>query len=121
MNRINSALLKEKKIRENNEKRRKKREKECISKICRQQIEEFVHNLKMKKLKNRNIDEENYQTAQNKNKNKNKKLNLIKNDKTVYGLPLKGIENKKCDKCLRNYPKNVLSQIYYSYNEQQKK
>ena len=121
MNRINSALLKEKKIRENNEKRRKKREKECISKICRQQIEEFVHNLKMKKLRNRNIDEENYQTAQNKSKNKNKKLNLIKNDKTVYGLPLKGIENKKCDKCLRNYPKNVLSQIYYSYNEQQKK
>ena len=121
MNRINSVLLKEKKIRENNEKRRKKREKESISKICKQQIEEFIHNLKLKKIKYRNVDEENYQTAQSKSKNKNNELNKIKNDKTFYGLPFKGIENEKCDKCLRNYPKNVMSQIYYSYNEQQKK
>lgn len=121
MNRINSVLLKERKNRENNEKRRKKREKDCISRICREQIEEFVNNLKIKKIKNRNIDEENYQTAQKKSKNKNKELNRIKNDKTFYGLKLKGIENKKCDKCFRNYPKNVMSQIYYSYNEQQKK
>ena len=45
----------------------------------------------------------------------------LKNNKSFLGLSLKGIENKKCEQCRREYPKNVLSQIYYSYNIQQKK
>ena len=119
MNRINSILLKEKKIKENNEIKKKRIEKECISNICRQQIEEFVQNLKLKKLKNKNIEEENYKTAQI--KNKKKEFKKYKYDKNIYGLPLKEIEKKSCEQCKREYPKNVMSQIYYLYNEQQKK
>ena len=116
MNRINSLLLNEKKIKERNEIKKKRIEKECISNICKQQIEEFVQNLKLKKLKNKNIDDENKKTAQTKNK-------LIKNkiDKNIYGLALKETEKKKCQQCKRKYPKNVMSQIFYLYNEQQKK
>ena len=119
MNRANSVLLKTKNFRENNEKRMKRKEEECISNICKKEIEDFIKNLKMKKIRNKNIEEENYKTSQIKNKmNENRK----KNDKIIYpGLKLEEIVNKKCQQCNRKYPKNVMSQIYYTYNEQQKK
>ena len=114
MNRANSALLKAKKHRENNEKRIKKKEKEIISNICKKEIEEFKNNLKMKKLKNQNIEKDNYKISQI--KNKNEKYNKLNNNKIYYGLLLKGVENKKCNQCNREYPKNVLSKIIYFYN-----
>ena len=119
MNKANNSLLIAKKHRENNEKRIKRKEKEFISNICQKEIEEFKNNLKMKKLKNQNVDKDNYKISQI--KNKNEKYNKLNNNKIYYGLLLKGVENKKCNQCNREYPKNVLSQIVYSYNEQQKK
>lgn len=119
INKINSIILKEKKNRENCEKRRKMKEKEYISNICKQQIEEFIQNLKMKKIKNQKYDDDNFKIALI--RNKKSEIRKFKTDKNFYGLPLKGIENKKCEQCKREYPKNVMSQICYSYNEQQKK
>lgn len=119
INRINSIILKEKKIKENYEKRKKIKEKECISNICKKEIEEFIQNLKMKKIKNQKYDDDNFKIALI--RNKKSKIEKFKTDKNFYGLPLRGIESKKCDQCKRNYPKNVMSQICYSYNEQQKK
>ena len=116
MNRINSLLLKEKKIKEKNELKKKRIEKKFINNICKQQIEEFVQNLKLKKLKNKNIVEENNKTVQI--KNKNNELKKYKFDKNTYGLILKETEKKNCQQCKRKYPKNVMSQIYYLYNEQ---
>ena len=119
MNRVNSALLREKKIKEYKEKSQKRKDKECITKLCKKEIEEFIQNLRKKKLKNKNIDEDNYKTTLIKNRQNMKQK--LKNNKSFLGLSLKGIENKKCEQCRREYPKNVLSQIYYSYNIQQKK
>ena len=116
MNRVNSALLREKKIKENKQINQKRKEKDYINKLCQTEIEEFIQNLRTKKMRNKNIDEDNYRTAKIKNAK-----NKIKINKSFYGLPLKGIENKKCEQCKREYPKNVMSQIYYSYNIQQKK
>ena len=120
MNRVNSALIKEKEKKIYNQKRIKRKEKECISNICKKEIEEFINNLKMKKIKAQNIDKDNYRSVQIKYKTLERKKKL-KNDKMYYGLPLKGMENKKCDQCNRVYPKNVLSQIYCTYAHQQKK
>ena len=116
MNRVNSALLREKKIKENKQINQKRKEKDYLNKLCQTEIEEFIQNLRTKKMRNKNIDEDNYRTAKIKNAK-----NKIKINKSFYGLPLKGIENKKCEQCKREYPKNVMSQIYYSYNIQQKK
>ena len=116
MNRVNSALLREKKIKENKQINQKRKEKDYINKLCQTEIEEFIQNFRTKKMRNKNIDEDNYRTAKIKNAK-----NKIKINKSFYGLPLKGIENKKCEQCKREYPKNVMSQIYYSYNIQQKK
>ena len=120
MNRVNSYLLKEKKDRENTQKKYKKKEKENISNLCKKEIEEFAKNLKMKKIQNQIVVEDNYRYTQIKNKkNENEK---IKNLHSTYnGLSFKGVENNKCDQCNRPYPKNVLSQLYYTYDVQQKK
>ena len=118
MNRINSFLIKEKKIKENHEKKKKRKEKECISNICKMEIKEFIDNLKMKKIKNKKIDEENYISAQIRNKRKEKER---RNNNNYNGLLLKGIEKKKCNQCNKEYPKNVMSEMYYSFNEEQKK
>lgn len=118
MNRINSYLLKEKKDRENTQKNYKKKEKENISNFCKKEIEDFVKNLKMKKIQNQIVVEDNYRYTQIKN-NENEKA---KNLRSIYsGLSFKGVENNKCDQCNRPYPKNVLSQLYYTYDVQQKK
>ena len=120
MNRINSFLIKEKKNKEKNEKRRKRKERECISSLCKKQIKEFIDNLKMKKIINKKIDEENYKTAEI--RNKNKELEKLKNDNNNFnGLTFTGIERKICNQCKKDYPKNVMSQLYYSFIEEQKK
>ena len=120
MNRVNSYLLKEKKDRENDQKKYKKKEKENISNLCKKEIEDFVKNLKMKKIQNQIVDEDNYRYMQI--KNKNNETEKIKNLHNIYnGLSFKGVENNKCDQCNRPYPKNVLSQLYYTYDVQQKK
>ena len=123
MNRVNSFLLKEKKNKENKLKRNKKKEKECINNICKKQNEEYENNLKLKKIKNQNILEENLKTVEF--KNKIKKREILKNNNNINninnGILLKDIENKKCEQCNRLYPKNVLSQLYYCYDTQQKK
>ena len=116
MNRVNSALLREKKIKENKQTNQKRKEKDYLNKLCQTEIEEFIQNLRTKKMRNKNIDEDNYRSVKIKNAK-----NKIKINKSFYGLPLKGIENRKCEECKREYPKNVMSQIYYSYNIQQKK
>ena len=120
MNRVNSYLLKEKKDRENTQKKYKKKEKENISNLCKKEIEDFAKNLKMKKIQNQIVVEDNYRYTQIKNKkNENEK---IKNLHSTYnGLSFKGVENNKCDQCNRPYPINVLSQLYYTYDVQQKK
>ena len=120
MNRVNSYLLKEKKDRENTQKKNKKKEKDNISNLCKKEIEDFVQNLKMKKLQNQIVVEDNYKYSQIKNKNNENEK--IKNLHRIYnGLSFKGVENNKCDQCNRPYPKNVLSQLYYDYDVQQKK
>ena len=118
MNRINSFLIKEKKIKENNEKRKKRKEKDCINNICKMKLKEFIDNLEMKKIKNKKIDEENYISAQIRNKTKEKEK---RNIEKYNGIILKGIEKKRCNQCNKEYPKNVMSEICYSFNEEQKK
>ena len=74
----------------------------------------------MKKIQNQIVDEDNYRYMQI--KNKNNETEKIKNLHNIYnGLSFKGVENNKCDQCNRPYPKNVLSQLYYTYDVQQKK
>ena len=120
MNRVNSYLLKEKKDRENTQKKYKKKEKENISNLCKKEIEDYAKNLKMKKIQNQIVVEDNYRYTQIKNKNNENEK--IKNQQRTYnGLFFKGVENNKCDQCNRAYPKNVLSQLYYTYDAQQKK
>ena len=118
MNRVNSVLLKTKKNREYTEKRIKEKEKEYISNLCKKEIDDFIKNLKMKKIKNQNYNEDNKKISQIKYKvNENRK----KLDNIIYpGLKLEEKINKKCEHCNRQYPKNVMSQIYYTFNEHQK-
>lgn len=121
MNRVNSVILKNKKMREYNEQLLKRKEKEKINNLCKKENEDYAKNLQLQKIKNQKIDEDNFKSATIVAKKMKKK-----DDKIYPGLNLEGISNTinikcKCDQCFRKFPKNVMSQIYYSYTEQQKK
>ena len=117
MNKINSNLLISKKIEEYRKKRIKKREKDCISLICKKQLEEMVRRFRQKRLNNINVEKENKKMSEEK-KLKNKKDKILMN-RNYEGLVFTGTEQKSCENCNRLYPKNVLSYMYYTFNEQQ--
>ena len=118
MNKINSNLLISKKIEEYKRKRSKKHEKDCISLICKKQLDEMVRRFRQKRLNNINVEKENKKISEEK-KLKNKKDKILMN-RNYEGLVFTGTEQKSCENCNRLYPKNVLSYMYYTFNEQQK-
>lgn len=117
INKINCNLLKIKKYEEYKQKRLKNQEKECINLICKKQLDEMIKKFRQFRLKNKNVENENKKIAENKQmQNKKEKMIMNRNDE---GLSLKEVEKKSCENCNRLYPKNVLSYMYYTYNEQQ--
>ena len=66
MNKINSNLLISKKIEEYKRKRSKKHEKDCISLICKKQLEEMVRRFRQKRLNNINVEKENKKISEEK-------------------------------------------------------
>ena len=119
MNKANSYLLRHKKYEEYKRKRDKIQEKECINLISKKQIEDIMRKVKQKRMNYINIDKENLKMFENKKLN-NQKEKIIMNQ-NYEGILFKGMENKSCEKCNRQYPKNVLSYIHYTEYEQQTK
>ena len=119
MNRINSMLLKEKENKKNKERRNKRREKEIINYLSKKDMEESFNNMRLQRLRYKLIEDDNYKTALFKNRNKT--LGKIKERNFIGLLQLNKTNNKKCFQCKRDYPNNVMSQIYYSYCDKQKK
>ena len=109
MNKINSKILKEKKIEEYKQKIIKNQEKSFINSICQKQFEDMKRKLRQKKLRDINIEKENIMMSEKK-KMKNQRDKIIMNRK-YEGLVFKGVEKNKCGKCNKLYPKNVLTYI----------
>jgi len=86
------------------EKRSKKHEKDCISLICKKQLEEMVRRFRQKRLNNINVEKENKKISEEK-KLKNKKDKILMN-RNYEGLVFTGTEQKSCENCNRLYPKN---------------
>lgn len=118
INKINSNLLKARKIKEYKKKLHQIKEKEIISQICKKQLDEMIRKFRQNKFQNMKIDNENKKISENKQlQNIKEKLLMRRNNE---GLKFTEVEKKSCEKCNRLYPKNVLSYMYYTYNDQQK-
>ena len=77
----------------------------------------MVRRFRQKRLNNINVEKENKKMSEEK-KLKNKKDKILMN-RNYEGLVFTGTEQKSCENCNRLYPKNVLSYMYYTFNEQQ--
>ena len=121
MNKTNYNMIKTKKFEEYRKKRIQKQEKECLSILSKKHLEETKKKLRQKKQNNFNFYKINLKMFEDKIlKNKKNKKNKIILNRNYEGLVLKGVEKENCEKCNRPYPKNVLSQMYFTYNDKQK-
>ena len=118
MNKTNCNMIKAKKFEEYRKKRIQKQEKECLTLLSQKQLEDTKKKLRQKRQKNFHFYKINLKMFEDKIL-KNKKNKNIPN-RNYEGLVLKGVEKKNCEKCNRPYPKNVLSHMYFTYNDKQK-
>ena len=118
MNKTNCNMIKAKKFEEYRKKRIQKQEKECLTLLSQKQLEDTKKKLTQKRQKNFHFYKINLKMFEDKIL-KNKKNKNIPN-RNYEGLVLKGVEKKNCEKCNRPYPKNVLSHMYFTYNDKQK-
>ena len=118
INKINCNMLKAKKFEEYRKKKIKRQEKENINLVSKKQLEDVKRKLRQKKRKNINVDKVNLKMFENKILKYKKHKNIL--NRNYEGLIFKGMEKKNCENCNRSYPKNVLSYMYYTYNDKQK-